>query len=74
LAGIRASGNNQKSPVVVAYFKLELNFTLPPVHVNNETLRADISSIPGDEGRFIDEMAPMLDQEKIILAEYGITM
>jgi methanol--5-hydroxybenzimidazolylcobamide Co-methyltransferase len=36
------------------------------------TLRADIESIPPDEEKFIEEVLPFLDQNKIILSEYGL--
>jgi methanol--5-hydroxybenzimidazolylcobamide Co-methyltransferase len=35
-------------------------------------IKTDLESIPHDENQFIDEMLPFIDQEKIILAEYGL--
>jgi len=37
-----------------------------------DTIRQDLESIPSDESQFIDEMIPMIDADKIILAEYGL--
>ena len=35
-------------------------------------LRDDIASIPDDEGRFVEEILPTIDSQKINLAEYGL--
>ena len=35
-------------------------------------IREELSSIPTDESKFIDEMLPSIDKEKCILSEYGI--
>jgi len=37
-----------------------------------DKIRQDLESIPSDENQFIDEMIPMIDADKIILAEYGL--
>lgn len=37
-----------------------------------DKIRQDLESIPSDEGQFIEEMIPMIDAGKIILAEYGL--
>ncbi|OGV48326.1 MAG: methanol--corrinoid methyltransferase [Lentisphaerae bacterium GWF2_52_8] len=37
-----------------------------------ERLREELQSIPGDENRFVAEMQPLLDTEKVILSEYGL--
>jgi methanol--5-hydroxybenzimidazolylcobamide Co-methyltransferase len=37
-----------------------------------ESLRVDLDSIPNDEGRFVEEMLPLLDANKVTLAEYGL--
>lgn len=37
-----------------------------------DKIRQDLESIPSDEGRFIDEMIPFIDSDKIILSEYGL--
>jgi methanol---5-hydroxybenzimidazolylcobamide Co-methyltransferase len=37
-----------------------------------DKIRQDLESIPSDEGRFIDEMIPFIESDKIILSEYGL--
>jgi methanol---5-hydroxybenzimidazolylcobamide Co-methyltransferase len=37
-----------------------------------EMIKADLQTIPYDEGKFIDEMMPLLDSSKVSLSEYGI--
>jgi methanol--5-hydroxybenzimidazolylcobamide Co-methyltransferase len=37
-----------------------------------DKIRQDLESIPSDEGRFIEEMLPFIDADKIILSEYGL--
>jgi methanol--5-hydroxybenzimidazolylcobamide Co-methyltransferase len=37
-----------------------------------DTIRADIESIPLEEGNFVEDMLPGLDRNKIILTEYGL--
>jgi hypothetical protein len=35
-------------------------------------LKDDITSIPDDEGRFVEEIMPTIDSYKINLTEYGL--
>ncbi len=35
-------------------------------------LKDDIASVPGNETDFIEEMLPVIDEEKVILSEYGL--
>ena len=35
-------------------------------------LKDDIASIPIDEGKFVEEILPTIDRDKIILSEYGL--
>ncbi len=35
-------------------------------------LRNDLLSIPADESKFVEEMIPVLNQNKVILSEYGL--
>ena len=37
-----------------------------------ETIRSDIESIPLDECKFVEDILPGIDQNKIILSEYGL--
>ncbi|TSA37995.1 MAG: methanol--corrinoid methyltransferase [Porphyromonadaceae bacterium] len=37
-----------------------------------DKIRQDLETIPSDEGKFIEEMLPVIDTEKIILGEYGL--
>lgn len=37
-----------------------------------ETLKADIESIPVDESGFVESILPTIDQNKLILSEYGL--
>ncbi|MCK5467557.1 MAG: hypothetical protein KAI99_03585, partial [Cyclobacteriaceae bacterium] len=36
-------------------------------------LKDDISTIPGNESDFIEQVLPTIDQSKLILSEYGLT-
>jgi hypothetical protein len=36
-------------------------------------LKEDISTIPGNESDFIEQVLPTIDQSKLILSEYGLT-